>query len=130
MLSVAVGVISKQLILHGNEYIFSGLSFILSYVIAAVIVAGLKAYHWPVYYSVSLIVLACVMNIVQIWQISKSDYEYTVDLMEHHISFRNTAIAAYVNATIFYLQQLFTDTYYKNCMPQMVEMEWKQQDLK
>ena len=131
ILSLTIGVISRQLVFDGPDrflsspwHMFSGISFIISYFVASQIVAGLKAYYWPIYLSVIFIVFSCVLNCVQIWQIYQSDYEYTVEFLGRYISLRDTAMSAYSNATIFYLKQLWMDTYYGQNMPQMVKLEW------
>ena len=131
VLTLTFGVILRRLVFDGSDgylssswHMFSGISFIFSYFVASQIVAALKAYHWPVYLSAIFILLFCVLNIVQIWRLYESGNDHLVTLMGHNISARNVALSAYTYATIFYLQQLFLDTYYRDYLEQMVKLEW------
>eukprot|EP01084_Bolivina_argentea_P207692 354322_1 len=132
IISVTIGVISRMLVFDGKGrfltdgwHMFSGISFIITYIVANQIIAGLKAYHWPFKYTVIFILFFCILNGVQVWQIYSSSLEFNVHFLGHTISLRNVAMSAYTNATIFYLQQLFMDSVYRNQTKQFMTLEWK-----
>ena len=131
IISVTFGVISRMLVFDGTGrfltdgwHMFSGISFIMTYFVANQVISGLKAYHWPFKFTVLFIVLFCILNGVQVWQIYSSQREFIVHFLGHTISLRNAAMSAYTNATIFYLQQLFMDAVYRNQMPQKMSLKW------
>eukprot|EP00483_Globobulimina_turgida_P012733 UN12756 len=71
IISITVGVISRQLVFDGTDrflasgwHFFSGISFIISYFVASQIVAGLKAYYWPIQLTILFLILINVLNIV------------------------------------------------------------------
>jgi len=130
-ISITIGVLCRQLVIDGTSrftaspwHMISGISFILSYFVASQVVAGLKAFHWPYYLTLIFILLTTVLNAVQIWQIYKSDHDFELQLLGHTMSLRSVAMSSLGNATVFFLQQLFKDTFHRNTMLQRVRMQW------